>query len=155
MDTVEIPCAPYGGFFFHSEIIDKINLPDERYFLYADDFEYTYRVTKYGGQILLVCKSLVKDVEDVWFNKEGNKKISYRFLDSTNYRMLYSVRNTAHFIKKHLVTNKFIFAANYHFYMMYILMIAFLQNKLSSYGIFKSAIQDGLSGNFNENYKST
>ena len=41
-----IPCAPYGGFFFHKDLIKLIGLPDERFFVYADDFEFTYRITE-------------------------------------------------------------------------------------------------------------
>ena len=60
-----VPVAPYGGLFFHKKLIDIIGYPMEDLFLYQDDFEYTYRITKNGGKIYLILNSTVKDLEKV------------------------------------------------------------------------------------------
>ena len=54
---------PYGGLFFHRSIIDIIGLPDTNYFLYGDDFDFSYRITKKGGKIFLVTQSVIEDLE--------------------------------------------------------------------------------------------
>jgi len=51
-----VPVTPYGGLFFHRKLIDNIGYPMEEFFLYQDDFEYTYRITKKGRKNLPTIK---------------------------------------------------------------------------------------------------
>jgi len=41
LNPVKIPMAPYGGLFFHRDIISTIGLPYEPFFAYTDDFSLT------------------------------------------------------------------------------------------------------------------
>ncbi len=61
-NTVEIPCAPWGGLFFAKELVVRVGLPDERFVLYADDTEFTTRIVCKGGRIFLVPGSVVHDL---------------------------------------------------------------------------------------------
>lgn len=56
-----IPVAMYGGLFFHRSIIDKIGTPDEKYTLYCGDYEWTYRLTKAGGKIVLDKTAMISE----------------------------------------------------------------------------------------------
>jgi len=57
-----LPATVYGGFFFHRDVLKLIGLPDESYFLYCDDIEWTHRLTQKGGKIFLAHSSIVDDV---------------------------------------------------------------------------------------------
>lgn len=51
---------PFNGFTIHTSLIRKIGLPEKDYFIYADDYEYCYRVLKNGGKNLAVEKLKLK-----------------------------------------------------------------------------------------------
>ena len=57
-----LPATVYGGLFFHRNLVYAIGLPDESYFLYCDDIEWTHRIVQKGGRIYLVHSSIVNDV---------------------------------------------------------------------------------------------
>ena len=65
-----ISVSPYGGMFFHKDLIDIIGLPDENYFVYADDFDFSYRITRNGGKIILVSEARIEDIDDSWRSSE-------------------------------------------------------------------------------------
>jgi len=58
-----VPVAPYGGLFIHKNILNKIGYPNEDFYLYADDHEWSYRITKNGGKIYLILDSKIDDLE--------------------------------------------------------------------------------------------
>ncbi len=146
-NNLVIPCAPYGGFFFHKDLIKMIGLPDERFFVYADDFEFTYRITEMGGSIILVEDALISDLEQTWQIKQ-KKMFSSNILDVDNNKVYFSTRNFVFFQKLHLVNNNFIFAMNRIIYSNYLSLLAFFKGKRSNYRRFIEASNDGLKGNF-------
>lgn len=76
-ETIEagfIPYAPYGGMFFHISLLNLIGFPDEEFYLYSDDHDWSYRITKAGLKIELLLKSVVKDIDDSWVVTEEKKK---------------------------------------------------------------------------------
>src|SRR4030095_2429811 len=99
-DHGKISAAPYGGFFFHKDIIEKIGLPDESYFLYVDDFDFTYRVTKAGGEIQMITSSVIHDLESSFY-LPGKKRILYHsaFDSAKDSSAYYALRNTVYFSK--------------------------------------------------------
>ena len=141
-----IPCAPYGGFFFHKDLIKLIGLPDERFFVYADDFEFTYRITEAGGAIFLIENARISDLEQTWQTKQSNT-FSSNILSVDNNKVYFSIRN---FVQKlHLVSNNFIFTFNRIIYSNYLSLLAFFTGKQFNYRRFLEATNDGLKGNFN------
>lgn len=97
-----VPVAMYGGLFFHSSLLECIGYPDPDYFMYCDDFEWTYRITKRGGKIFLVDKARISEPDHP--------------RDS-----LLASRNHLRF-QKQFVTNKFAFKINYYLYLLYLLL---------------------------------
>lgn len=145
---VIIPCAPYGGLFFHKDIIKKIGYPDERFFVYADDFEFTYRITNAGGKITLVPDATIDDLEKTWFNKTKHGIFYSRYLEQNDFRSYMSVRNTVYLQNKYLVKNKLLYRINFFFFMLHIFTLALLKNKLTEYRNFRLAVEDGNNENF-------
>ncbi len=109
---IEIPFAPYGGLFFHKSVVSKLGYPDERFFLYCDDTEYTYRLTKSGGRLFLIPSSVVHDLERPWhILKKGETFFSHLLIADSDLRIYYVTRNQSylerHFWMHSLITYTF------------------------------------------------
>ena len=96
-----LPVAMYGGMFFHSDLLKTIGDPNEKLFMYCDDFDWSYRITNAGGKIILVKDSIITEPES-----EGN--------------VYYNTRNHLIF-QKQFVTSKFKFRINYYAYQLYLI----------------------------------
>lgn len=127
-DKGVVSVAPYGGLFFHRSLITKIGLPDIGYYLYGDDYDFTYRITKNNGKIFLIKRSEIIDLETS-FHLIKNKGFNSRYFntDSKN-RIFYSVRNGIVF-EQNFVTNKFIYLINAGFYLVVIFMLLLFNPK--------------------------
>lgn len=55
--------ASYGGLFFKSSLLDIVGYPDESFYLYADDFEFSDRILKHGGSIFTCYYSRIVDID--------------------------------------------------------------------------------------------
>jgi|SRR5688572_2479346 len=154
--TAIISAAPYGGLFFHQDLIEKAGLPDESYFLYVDDFDFTYGITKASGEIWMIPTSIVRDLESSFY-LPGKKKILYHSAfdsakDSSSY---YALRNTIYFSKKYLLNNRMIYFLNKALFLCFINIIGIVRGKLHRLKIIRAAIKDGERGllGFNQDYK--
>ncbi len=151
-----IPVAPYGGLFFHKSLLENIGFPDEKYFLYSDDHEWTYRITKKGGKIFIVFGSLIKDLDVSWHVKEQNSTTFLSILhEKSQMRIYYAVRNRILFEKEHLVTMPLVYFFNLVFYRLLLSFFQFLDKHKSlsakNLGVFDKAIIDGLKGYMGKN----
>ena len=151
-----IPAASYGGLFFHKDLIAKVGLPDESYVLYVDDFDFTYAITKAGGEIWMVTNSRIHDLQSSFY-LPGKKKILYHSAfdspkDSASY---YALRNTIYFSKKYLRTDKTIYFLNKVLFLFFITAMAILRGKMQRLKLIMAAINDGEKGRlgFNQDYK--
>lgn len=90
---VKVPYGPYGGFFFNKSMIKKIGTPNHNYFIYCDDYEYTYRFTINEQELFLTNCIQIEDVEMSW-NVSKNRPFWISILfSSQKYRIYYSIRN--------------------------------------------------------------
>lgn len=85
---VRTEVGPYGGMFISTELIPSIGLPDPRFFVYGDDFEYTYRATQHGYSSFVVYSSKIVDID----KKPGNTS-RYYGRDLTRVKLFYGTRN--------------------------------------------------------------
>lgn len=140
--------APYGGMFFHKSLIDKIGYPNEKFFVYADDTEYSYRLIKNGGNIYAVLNSLLKDVDISWHNIDYNKGfISSPILDTpSDFKVYYTFRNRVYFELNNRVFNRFIYFLNMFVFLVRLFISAFFKFKFIRFGLIMVAIKDGLNG---------
>ncbi|MBX3620035.1 MAG: glycosyltransferase [Rhizobacter sp.] len=90
--------APYSGMLFHRSVIEAHGLPDERFVLYADDTEFSYRLTRGGGKIVLVTEGRITDLEPSWSTKSSHGNTFDALLcGSDDFRAFYSTRNNAYY----------------------------------------------------------
>jgi GT2 family glycosyltransferase len=55
----EVESHPFLGFMIHRELIQRIGVPDAKFFISADDIEYSLRARKSGARIILARASLI------------------------------------------------------------------------------------------------
>ena len=137
-----VPVAPYGGLFFNKNIINRIGYPNEDFYLYADDHEWSYRITKTGGKIYLVLDSKIDDLELSWNFPKSNKDTSFAILSKGDpYRVYYGVRNRVFFEVNNLVDSKIIYWINI---LVYLLLVNLSSTKNTK--LILKAIKDGYKG---------
>jgi len=144
----EVSIATYGGLFLHRDIIPIIGLPDERFFLYEDDNEYTFRITKKGGRIILCPSSKVDDVDLSWRVDEEPSFFHAILKSGGDFRNYYRFRNRVYFERKDLVTSRFMYRINRFFFLMilYIFSIFIKGDHSERIRIIRRAIRDGENG---------
>lgn len=153
VDINLFPCQPeeisaMGGLFFSKRIIDKIGYPNEDFFVYGDDHEYTYRFTKKGGKIFLCSEIMITDIDQTSLN-DNNESIGFFHKDFSEMKMYYSIRNHAYFSKE-FINNKIFFYGN-----LVIVSLLYLKNIFSTplplfitrYRLYLRALRDGLKNN--------
>ncbi|HEV2814029.1 MAG TPA: glycosyltransferase [Solirubrobacteraceae bacterium] len=73
----------------HRSAVDRFGLPEARYFIWSDDIEYTARVTRGGGRMVLVTDSVVEHRTDK----------PYTAVTSAGDRFYYHARNTLYMVR--------------------------------------------------------
>ena len=96
---VPVQVALYGGFFFHRHWLKRVGFPDERFYLYVDDTEFTSRIPRAGGRIYLCFHSQIEDIDLSWYNAGVT---THRWLDAhaDERRVYLMVRNKAYVGRK-------------------------------------------------------
>jgi GT2 family glycosyltransferase len=111
--------APYGGLFLNKSVIKKVGYPKEQLFVYADDHDWTYRMTKKGFSIILCSESRIEDID--------NSKVSL-----SKDKIYYQVRNHT-WLSKRFITNKFFFFCNcIVYFFLYLILKHFYQCTFNS-----------------------
>lgn len=64
-DLAEVRSLPFLGFFIHKKIVSEIGLPDEGYFIAADDVEYCMRAQRAGYGVYVAGQSLIEHPKSV------------------------------------------------------------------------------------------
>ncbi len=92
--TVDLPYSTYGGLLAARSLFARIGTPMPELVLYADDTEYTLRMTRRGGILRMVVRAKIEDLESSW-NTRDRRKISYlTYLRSgSDWQAYYGVRN--------------------------------------------------------------
>ncbi|MEQ7802513.1 glycosyltransferase [Pedobacter sp. ASV1-7] len=144
--NAKLPYAPYGGMFFHKQIIDLIGYPEADFFVYADDSEYTYRITRKGGQIWLIPGSTITDIDKsygITYKRHFWRSI---YLDLWSFRTYYQIRNSVYFYDQVNVSNRLVYGFNKWLFLSGQWFISKLTAKQDNYRKFLKAIHDGLTG---------
>lgn len=145
-DRATLPYAPYGGMFFHRKMIELIGYPDERFFVYADDSEYTYRITAKGGLIWLIPASQITDIDKSYGVKYIKHFWRSIYLDLWSFRTYYQVRNSVYFFDQINVKNRIIYDINKWLFFKMQWIISRLTSRKENYSKLSIAVEDGLAG---------
>jgi GT2 family glycosyltransferase len=109
---VDLVSAGYGGLMFRREVVERIGLPEAGFVLYADDTEWTLRLTQGGGRIVLATDLVVTEMDRR--EEAGPGVFSLRrWLDvGEEFRLFYGVRNEAFIDTHRLRRNRVMHAVN-------------------------------------------
>jgi GT2 family glycosyltransferase len=140
-----IQVTAMGGSFFHKSVLEKIGYPNEDFYLYADDHDFSYRFVKSGGHIFFCSELKLKDIDSTTISDEG-KNIGYFDEEFSEFKMYYQIRNHTYFAKN-FIENKILFYGNMTIYIsLHFKKIFKTPKKLffRRYSLLLRAINDGL-----------
>lgn len=90
--VVQIAHTYYGGMLLPRSIVRSAGYPNERFFLYADDTEYSYRIADHTI-IYMVGDAVIHDLDIPWYARgEANRFV--KMLAGEAARVYYIVRNS-------------------------------------------------------------
>jgi len=150
--TLQLDEAPYSGLLFRRELVEAIGFPNDEFVLYSDDSEFTSRITRNGGRIVLVTKAVLDDLEMSWnVERRFETSIAGILRGRDAFRAYYSMRNGAYLdltTRKH---NGAIFALNRFIYMTLLRVGAWMYRTPERYDVVRQAVKDGLRGRLGMN----
>jgi GT2 family glycosyltransferase len=145
-DFILVPAASYSGLFCHRSVIEQIGLPNDEMVLYADDTEFTSRLTRSGGKIFLIPHSRIFDMETSWNIKT---RFSFSFVGwlchSSDLRAFYAARNHAYIEAKN-DKHKLMHAVNRGIYLTLMTIFALINRRVARLRLLFDAIRRGESG---------
>lgn len=142
--VVPLPFAPYGGLLGHRDMFTDLGLPDPNLVLYADDTEYTYRLTARGGCIALVTGAELEDLEGSW-NVKRNWKNHFEcmLLSGSDFRAYYSSRNQAWFDRNYWSQSGMMYRLNRYVFLRLLRLYGKRRNAEARLRLLEAAIADG------------
>lgn len=144
---IEMTEAPYGGLLFHPSFVAAHGLPREDFVVYEDDTEFTYRVTRGGGNLWLVTAAKITDVDSSWHVKRhfGN---SFRLWlqGGSDTRIYYGARNHTYLDRHCFACNRLVYWINRRFFCSIMWLFALFLGRTDRYRLLQDAIRDGLAG---------
>jgi len=153
----ELTNGAYGGLFIHKKVLDK-GLPNEEFFVYFDDIEFTYRLHKSGVRIFLIPDSKITDIDKTLENSDVKTYFSvFKILANIKYmnkvKLSYGYRNRIILEKKYLTNNLFKYKLNKFLFLFVIYPMIFTlyfirYGEVKNMILMKKAIKDGLKINF-------
>ncbi|KRL36673.1 glycosyltransferase [Liquorilactobacillus uvarum] len=140
--------VPYGGLLLPTGIFKKIGFPNRDFYLYSDDNDYTYRLTKLGYKILCDTYATIKDLESSWYRREEVPMFKAFFVTPLIDNGKYTIRNRVYFEVNNIVTNKFSYMINIIIYLTYVFFRYMPKSKegMRRYFIILKMIYLGLKG---------
>lgn len=129
----------YGGMFFEKSVLENVGYPNEEFYLYADDIEYSQRLQE-NGYLLYTCYfSQIVDI-DVQLGSTG-----YFFREQSDIKIYYSIRNHTFLQRKN--------HSKIYFFLKFSMLIIKNLHKIKDTSLFisrfkliKKAYSDGVNG---------
>lgn len=146
-ELIDVPLAPYSGLLFHRDVVQAIGLPREDFVLYADDHEYSARITSRGGRIVLATRAALVDLESSW-NVRRRVSSSFGVLlhQGSDFRVYYGMRNGTYLDAHCLQHDRLMFALNRWVYLAMLGVMALISRRVDRYHLVLEAVRNGLSG---------
>lgn len=153
LDQVVVAIAPYSGMYFHRAVPEMHGLPDERFFLYADDSDFSYRLTQANGKIVLATEAKLVDLELSWNMKARfSNTLDALLMGDGDFRAFYSTRNHAYFegYRDANRKEKIIRSINRAVYLAALRLRAQMVGRKKRLALLMNAIRDGEAGRLGE-----
>ncbi len=144
-NTFSIQMAPYGGLLFGRSVVEQIGLPNSKFILYVDDYEYTYRITQGGGSIMLVSSAMLREQEACWNSGETHNNSFNAWLSGPDFRAYYTARNMTYFERNMRTSGIVIYCVNKYTYLFILSIVALVSNRRSRMHLLREAANAGLS----------
>jgi|TARA_B110000908_G_scaffold171900_1_gene236443 GT2 family glycosyltransferase len=143
--TGDLLAAPYGGLLLPRSALEVNVFPDTDFFLYADDYDYTFRLcTDAKFNITLVNEPEIKDLEKSYHLKGRSRSLlRNRYHYASGQQLFFSVRNQI-FLSLRESSFLPLFFANVILFSMIYLLQFFLNFQLKKAFIFLKAVFKGL-----------
>lgn len=153
--AIDVPYSPYGGFLAHRKTFKRLGVPKSDLVLYADDWEYTMRLTRRGGKIRLVPHAGIEDLEPSWNQKQKPKNIFVQsLLLGSDFQIYYTFRNHV-WLNRHVqCASQILYRVNKFVFLLLLSAFAVPLRKSRRLNLIRCAICDGERGNLgiNPNY---
>lgn len=132
--VLELDGAFYGGMYFHRRMLDEVSLPEDQYFVYADDLDFSHRLVKQGGRIILVLGAILRSLDYSIPIQNRKKSLYHSTLDyDQSFRTYYCSRNMEYLTRKYFVTNKAIYYLNVFIFICVIGIVSILRGKMNRF----------------------
>lgn len=95
--SLVLPYAPYGGLLVSRQTLEIIGVPRRELVLYEDDSEFTWRITRLGGMIVLVPSAVISELETPWYETAGGHGLRRLLTSPSDTRVYFTIRNRVHF----------------------------------------------------------
>lgn len=138
--------APYGGLFFHMDLLNVIGYPNENYVVYADDCEFSYRITLNGGTIYALLDANIYDMDGRGSISEYGNIFNFYANHYDKIRTYYTLRNAIHFHLNYYSNNKLVFILNLVTYYSICLLYVLLNFNYGRISVFFDSFVDGILG---------
>lgn len=150
-ENVQVASAPYSGMYFHRSMLEFIGMPNEKFLLYADDTDFTYRLTSAGGRIVLATNAQLHDLESSWnVRTRFSNTFDALLLGDGDFRAYYSTRNNAYFERWSRRGDGIVRAINRAVYLIALYLRAAIKGRRQRYALLLAAINDGEAGRLGE-----
>lgn len=133
-DEFELNLFTYVGTFINLKKMKKVGVTIKDYFIYCDDTEHSYRLSKVGK---IYCIPDIRIVHDGPLNNGR---------DGVTWKLYYGIRNSIDFVKRSFSKRYYISYSLYFRLKYYIMTTILWKNKIIGYRLINEAIRDGKKG---------
>lgn len=142
---VPIEVSPYGGMFFPATLPGIVGLPDSEFVLYCDDYEWSSRITRAGGRILVVPRASVEDLGATWGSAKGDHVRSLLDAESDSLAY-YAMRNEAYFFSTRWRRSRLQYLMNACMFHALLWVLSRPRSRRARYALLTRALREGHAG---------
>ncbi len=139
--------APYSGLVISKKLVNSIEGPRADFFIYADDTEYTRRLSQLAGGIKIITYLELFEYDQSWNAGAGSNNFIYKLRTrGSNFSTYYSVRNRVYLDKIDAENSGFGASMRFRFNILLLSVVTRLLLKGRALVVFREAVSDALNG---------
>jgi GT2 family glycosyltransferase len=145
-EVVAVPYLPYGGLLMSVDTVGAIGFPNTAFYLYEDDADYTNRVVRQGGRLLLARKIAIDDAEQSWSLRTPARGADSLLVSPSRVNKAYAARNRAYFDTHVYARSRTRLHVNRAIFLTLLLVRAAMLRRLADFRIIRRHLRDGEAG---------